>query len=93
MLLYWTDGLNLIEQERLEQPMRQLGLPKEMVQGVSLLLGIRPGWTVLATGESAFRLRLSGWLLKGLVAAALILELVLGMAAWGWRLTRNRAYR
>lgn len=57
-VLYWTNGTYLQQQEQFEAPLRQVGLPREIVQGVSLTLGIRPGWTVLATEEAAFRLRL-----------------------------------
>ena len=92
-VLYWTNGTNLQQQEQFEAPLRQVGLPREIVQGVSLTLGIRPGWTVLAADEAAFRLRLSAWLLKGTVALVVLTDLMLVLAAMGWRLTRNRTYR
>ncbi|MEI8251390.1 MAG: hypothetical protein WCF98_09500 [Synechococcus sp. ELA057] len=91
-VLYWTNGSNFQELERIEAPLRQLGLPREIVQFVSLALGIRPGWTVLATGETAFRMRLSAWLLKGMLQLVVVTNLMLVLAAMGWRLTRNRAY-
>jgi hypothetical protein len=92
-VLYWTNGTNLQQQEQFEAPLRQLGLTREFVQGVSLTLGIRPGWTVLAAEEAAFRLRLSAWLLKGTVALVVLTDLTLVLTAMGCRLTRNRAYR
>ena len=53
-ILYWTKGINLQQQEQFEAPLRQFGVPREVVQAISLSLGIRPGWFVLAAPEAAF---------------------------------------
>lgn len=91
-VLYWTRGLNFQEQERLEAPLRKFGLPREVIQVVSLTLGVRPGWIVVAPSEVAFRFRLGSLLLKSLLALFVLLDLILLLFAMGLRLTRNRAY-
>jgi hypothetical protein len=91
-VLSWSRGLNFQQQENLEAPMRQLGLPREVVQTVSLTLGVRPGWIVVAPGEVAFRFRLSAWLLRGSLLLFVMLNMMMFSAAMGWRLTRNRSY-
>lgn len=91
-VLYWTRGVNFQQQELLEAPLRQLGLPLEVIQAVSLTLGVRPGWIVVAPGEAAFRFRLSAWLLRGSLVLFLVMNACLLLAAMGWRLTRNRAF-
>jgi hypothetical protein len=88
-ILYWTNGINLLEQERFEEPLRRVGLPREAVQLVSLLLGVRPGWTVLAPPEAAFRLRLSAWLLRISIVAVIMMNALLIPAALGWRIRRR----
>jgi hypothetical protein len=90
-VLYWTRGLNFQEQENFEAPFRKLGLPKEVVQLASLQIGVLPGWIVLAPGEAAFRFRLSAFLLKGSLAAFAVLDLILLLAALGFRVTRERS--
>jgi len=91
-VLYWTRGVNFQEQERFDAPLRRLGLPREVIQAVSLTLGVRPGWILVAPGEAAFRFRLSGWLLRGLLLLFVVGNLTLLLAAMGWRLTRNRSF-
>jgi hypothetical protein len=91
-ILSWTEGLNFQQIEKLEQPLRQIGLPKELVQIVSLSLGVRPGWLVLAPSEAAFRYRLSAGILKGTLAAFVLADLLLLLVALGWRVTRNRPF-
>jgi hypothetical protein len=89
-VLYWTKGINLQQVEQFEAPLRQFGIPRELVQAISLSLGIRPGWFVLAPPEAAFRFRLSAWLLRISLAFFVLADGVLLAAALGWRLTRSR---
>jgi hypothetical protein len=91
-VLYWTRGVNLLEQERFEEPFRKFGLPREVIQAVSLTLGVRPGWIVVAPAEAAFRFRLGAWLLKGFIVLFVVCSLAFFLAAMGWRLSRNRSF-
>ena len=91
-ILYWTRGINLIETEHFEEPLRRLGLPKGMVQMISLALGIRPGYLVLAPAEAAYRFRLSALLLKSCLLLFLFIDLLILLAALGWRVSRNRPF-
>ncbi len=91
-VLYWTRGVNLLEQERFEEPLRKFGLPREVIQAVSLTLGVRPGWIVVAPAEAAFRFRLTAWLLRGFLVLYVLTDLILLLVVMGWRLTRNRAF-
>ena len=47
-ILFWSKGMNILQIEAFEAPLRRIGLPKELVQVSSLGLGARPGWLVLA---------------------------------------------
>lgn len=89
-VLFWTTGSNFQEQENFETPLRKLGLPKQVSQLASLQAGIRPGWIVLAPAEAAFRFRLSALLLKSSLAMFAVLDLILLLAALGFRVTRYR---
>jgi len=63
-----------------------------VIQAVSLTLGVRLGWIVVAPGEAAFRFRLSAWLLRGFLALFVVGNLTHLLAAMGWQLTRNRSF-
>jgi hypothetical protein len=84
-IMYWTRGINLIDQENFEKPFRRLGLSKEMVQSIGLALGMRPGYLVLAPEEAAFRFRLSALLLKSCLSFFLFIDLLLLLSVLGWR--------
>jgi len=91
-VLYWTRGVNFQEQERFEAPFRKIGLPREVIQAVSLTVGVRPGWIVVAPGEAAFRFRLSAWMLKGFLVLFVVANLTILLGSTGWRLRRNRSF-
>jgi hypothetical protein len=88
-IIYWTRGINFQQQDAFEEPLRRLGLRRELVQTASLALGVRPGWLVLAPPEAAFRFRLSAWLLKTALISFVLANCVLLAAALGWRVTRK----
>jgi hypothetical protein len=88
-ILYWTKGGNLQQQELFEARFRRRNIPREFIQLLSLSIGIRPGWLVLAPSEAAFRFRLSYLLLKASLTTFVLTDLALLAAALGWRLERN----
>jgi len=92
-ILFWTRGVNFQQQEALEAPLRRLGLPREFVQMLSLSLGVRPGWLVLAPPEAAFRFRLSAFLLWSSLLIFVRVDAGLLAGALGWRLSRERPFR
>lgn len=92
-VLFWTRGLNFLQQENFEAPLRHVGMPREVIQLASLSLGVRPGWILVAPAEVAFRHRLSAWLLRGSLLLFVLGNVVLLLLAMGWRVTRGNQAR
>lgn len=86
-MLFWTRGLNLLQQENFEAPLSHLVMPREVIQLASLSLGAKPGLILAGPTAGAFRYRLSAWLLRCSLLLLTVGNVVLLLLAMGWRVT------